>query len=287
MRSKQSLRNSARSALLFFSLFALLSLAGCEYRIEPTYKEKDIPHIIKNICQDEFDLEVITKRTHNTLWVYAPMAKILHEEYGLKEDKFFDEGMSEKLRNILMTFGRVLLSSDNAPEFYAILASDINLGIDYTMIGYLLDLKKSYAQAIHWMEANRRYVIKLDVAPDAIADTTGEHLKAFDIKFADFLAEQIGQRIGAKFQDENWKNYFLVEKTEGRFSEGVFSIEYSISPLAPLQQEIDIKEEILNIATYCIRTYGFEDFSRVELTDLQSGDLLILGKDAIMKRPMP
>ena len=285
MRLKPSLKNLVKAALLFSFLVAIL-LYGCfDNPLEPTYKEKDISYFVKQICKDEYRLDVTTKRTATTLWIYAPLTKILDKEYGIKEDKIFDEEMLDKLRNILTTIGRVLISSDNAPEFFALLASDINIGIDYIVIGNVLDIKKSYAGFLPWTEANRRYVIKLKLDPEAIGDTTGKHLEAYDVKLPDFLSEQIAQRIGVQFQEEGRKKYFKVDKAEGKFLNDTFILEYAIQQIAKPDKEIDIKKEILNTITYCIKTYEFKDFSLLELTDLVRQDKLVLNKAAIWARP--
>jgi hypothetical protein len=275
----------ARPALLLVSALSLLLLSGCSSKIEPTYKEKDIPFLIKKICKDEYNLNVTTQRTHNTLWIYAPLDKILHKDYGLKEDKIFDDEIMDKIRNIITTIGRVLISSDNTPQFFAFLASDIKLGIDYTMIGYVMDIKKSYADFIPWTEANRRYVIKFKASPEAIGDTTGFHFMPYDIKMEDFLAEQIAQRAGAEFQDEELKKYFKVEKSDGKFTDGVFYFDYSITRTAKPQKTIDIQNEILKTITYCLKTYEFTDFSGIVLTDLKTQNKLELNKTAILSKP--
>ncbi|MFA5096597.1 MAG: hypothetical protein WC478_04570, partial [Candidatus Omnitrophota bacterium] len=189
MKSKPSSKTSARPALLLLSAIALF-LSGCSGNIEPTYKEKDIPYLIKNICKEEYGLDVTAQRTSRTIWIYAPLNKILSKDYGVKEDKIFDEEVLEKMRNIIGTIGRVLISSDNTPDFFVFLASDIVLGIDYTMIGSVLDIKKSYADFIPWTEANRRFVNRFKAVPEAIGDTTGFHFIPYNIKMEDFLAEQ-------------------------------------------------------------------------------------------------
>jgi hypothetical protein len=286
MRSKLSLKNSINPALLFNLIFLFLFfLSGCDNQIRPTYKEADIPFLVQKICKDEYKLDVVTKRNANTLWIYAPLQKILHNEYGIKEGKTLDDGMMEKLRNILTTVGRVLISSDNAPEFYALLASDINYGIDYTIIGSALDIKKSYAGFISWPESNRRYLISMKKSPEAINDTTGEHLDAREIGLPDFLAEQIAGRIGSHFQEETLKGSFKVEKTEGVFRDDKFIFEYSINQTQPLKNSIDLHNEILKIASYCIKTYEFKDFSTVELKDLLSSENTVVGKDFIWSGP--
>lgn len=283
MRSKPSLKSLTRTALLF-NLFLSLTLYGCQGQIESTYKEEDIPYLVKKICKDEYNLDVSTERTSTTLWIYAPLDKILHEEYGIKEDKIFDEEITDKLRNILNTIGRVLISSDNTPEFFALVTSDINIGLDYTIIGNVLDIKKSYAGFIPWTEANRRYVIKFKIAPQAIDDTTGTHLKAYDIRLPGFLAEQIAQRIAVEFQQEGLKKYFKIEKSEGLVSNDTLIFEYAIKQIAEPDKIIDIKKEILDIITYCIKTYDFKDFSMVEINDLTRQDKLLVSRVAIWER---
>ncbi len=284
MKSRLSLRILARAALLF-SLASIFLASGCNDRIEPTYKENNIPSIIKKICQDEYKLDVTTKRAGSTIWIYAPMDKMLHKDYGKKEGKIFDEELLDKLRNILITVGRVLISSDNTPDFYCLTASDINLGIDYTLMGYVLDMKKSYAEFIPWPEANRRYVIKFQLAADAIGDNTGSHVKTYGIKLPDFLADQIAQRIAASFQEEELKNYFQVEKCEGRIEKNIFYFDYIIKQTAKPKEDIDITKRMLGIISYCILTYEFNDFSGVVLTDLLTQNKLDFNKGAIVNRP--
>ena len=286
-RLRLSLKNTVKPAfLLNLAIFIIVSLSGCLGPVEPTYKEEDIPSIVKKICKDEYNLDVITKRTASTLWIYAPLSKLLHQDYGIKEDKVFDEEMIDKLRNILNTIGRVLISADKTPEFFALLASDINLGLDYTIIENVTDMKKSYAGFIPWTEANRRYVFRFKIAPEAIKDKTGVHLEAYDIKLADFLAEQIAQRIFGQFQEGDLKKYFKVNKSEGRFMDNTFIFEYSIEQVSQPEKKINIIKEILNTVPYCIKTYEFRDFKDVAIKDLITQDKLVLNQAEIWVRPI-
>ncbi len=291
MKSKPSLRNSINSALLF-SLFISIFLYGCQSNIEPTYKEKDIPSLVIKICKDEYKLDVTTQKTPTTLWIHAPLEKILHKDFGTDGEKVFDEEISEKLRNILTTIGRVLISSDNTPDFFALVASDINLGLDYTIIGNVLDIKKSYAGFTPWTESNKRYVLKFTADPEAINDLTGKHIKAYDITLPDFLANQITQRISIYFQDETQKKYFKIEKIGGKFDssnfdKGNFIFDYSINQISNPEKKINIAKEILKIIAYCLRTYEFKDFSIVELNDaVSSQNNVILNKEALWAIPM-
>ncbi|MDP3732857.1 MAG: hypothetical protein Q8R31_07560 [Candidatus Omnitrophota bacterium] len=279
--------NSVKSALLLFSFFLYINISGCQNSLEPTFKEKDIPYLVKQICKEEYKLDVITKRAETTLWIYLPLAKILHKDYGVKPDKILDEGMTDKLRNILSTVGRVVLSSNSAPEFFALWASDINIGLDYILIGNVLDIKKAYAESLPFTELNKRYVMKFNVNPQAIQDTIGRHLKFYNIRLQDFLTQQIIQRISIQFQEETLKKYFKAEKIDGIFNNDAFIMEYSIKPRGKPDKTIDVMQEILNTVTYCIKIYDFQDFSRVEINDLLTQDKIVLNKAEIWTRPLP
>lgn len=284
MKSKLFLKNSIKSALRF-SLLLSIFLYGCQSNIEPTYKENDIPAIVKKICLNEYNLDITTQRTPTTLWIYAPLEKILHKDFGTDSEKIFDEEISEKLRNILTAIGRVLISCDNTPEFYALVASDINIGLDYTIIGNVLDLKKTYAGFTPWTEANKRYVIKFTTNSEAVKDLAGLHLKAYDITLPDFLANQIAQRINAYFQDAERKKYFKVEKSDGEFNNNNFIFNYSINQISSPPQRIDIVKEILKIISYCLKTYEFRAFSSVEINGASGQDKFTLSKEAILAIP--
>ena len=277
-----------KPALLLFNLIFFISLSGCQNpALEPSFKEENIPYTVKQICKDEYQLDVVTERKDNTLWVYVPFAKILDKEYGIKEGKVLDEQMSDKLRNILTTVGRVILSSNKAPEFFAVWSSDINIGMDYIIIGNILDLKKAYAESIPFTELNKRYLMKIDMNPEAIRDTTGQHLKFYDIRMRDFITQQIVQRVSFEFQSENLKKYFRLEKIDGIFDSDAFILEYSAIPLLKPDKPINALDEILNIAAYCIKAYDFWDFSRVEVTNLITRDKIVLNKLEIFARQLP
>jgi len=287
MRLKLFLRNLAKPALLF-NLLVCIIFAGCQGPIEPTYKEKNLTAVVKQICKDEYNLDVVTARTPTTLWVYTPLSKILHKDYGKKEDKIFDEEMIDKLRNILTTIGRVLISSDHTPEFFALVASDINIGLDYTIFANVLDIKKTYAGFIPFTETQKRYVVKFSFAPEARQDTTGRHLQIYDMRLPDFLAQQIAQRIAGQFQGEGRNKYFKVERSEGSFNDGRFVFAYAIQKIPEAKEKnINVMKEILDIITYCIKTYEFQDFANLEIDDLFTQDKLVLSRQEIWARSMP
>jgi hypothetical protein len=230
-------------------------------------------------------LGVHTFRTPTTLWIYAPTTQLLHKEYGLKEDKVFDEQFMDRWRYIMTTIGRVLISSDNTPQFYVLYFADTVIGLDYAIVGSVLDIQKSYAGAIQWPEANRRYVIKGRNAPEAIGDTAGAHLQPYDIRMQDFLAEQIAQRIAGAFQEEDMKKYFAVDKSDGAFRDQKFIFEYAIRQTATPPSPVDIHAKVFEIITYVIQTYEFKDFYWVEILDEVTKERFEVSGTMIWARP--
>ncbi|MCM8792273.1 MAG: hypothetical protein NC826_03895 [Candidatus Omnitrophica bacterium] len=273
MRLKLSLKNTVR-AVLWFSISTIF--LKCSFPTEPTYKKKEIAKKIEEICQREYNLKVITKSSHNTLWIYTPLPRLLHNNFGIDKEKFLDEEVTNQLRRIIITIGRVFLSADTPPEFYGIIASDINIGIDYILIGNTLDIKKSYAGFLPWPEANRRYLVKMEINPEAISDETGDHINPYDIKLEDFLTQQIAQRITMRFQDEELKRYFQADKVSGNFDNETFIFEYKIKKLK--DSKFKIEDEIIKIISYVLNSYEFEKYLNVEIKDVYSNNKIILSK---------
>jgi len=282
-RSKRSLKSSIRLALLSCTLSCLLLLSGCRPpEVEHTYREKDIPSAIQKICKEEYGLDVAVTRSDKTLWIYIPLSKILHSEFGNDPDKIFDETMQEKSRNVLTATSRVLLSADKTPECFVMVVSDIENGLDYTITANCLDIKKSYVGAIPWMEANRRFVIGLSTNPKAIGDRLGSHLKPYDISLVDFLAAQIAQRIRYRFQEDDLKKQFSLAGVSGKYSGDTFFISYSLKRPPAGKTKADPTEEMLRIAAYCLQTYDFKDFSFLEFADLDNARMRHYSREQVL-----
>jgi len=275
MRLKPFSRNSANPARLLVSLILLAFLFGCSSEIKPTYKEKDIPFHIKKICKEEYGLDVTTSVVGQTLWVYAPMPRIIDKDYAITKEKVFDEAMTDKMRNIMTSIGRVLISSDRAPEFYSLVISDIEeRGLDYIIIANVLDIKKSYASVLPWTEMNKRYVVKLKSAPEALGDTLGIHVIPYDIGLPEFISGQIAQRIDSRLREPDFKNFYDVKAAEAQFTPTtlVINIDIKLQELRLKAPETnDITKEALKIAAQVTRAYDFEDFIEVQINEGKEG----------------
>jgi len=264
-----------------------LLLAGCfSSDFSPSYKEADIPGSIKKICLEEYKLKVVPSRVGDTLWIYAPQQRLLHAEFGKNPEKIFDEELLDKARNILTSISRVLISSDKTPEFFVLVLTDINIGLDYSLTVYLADIKKSAAGGIPWNEANKRYVLGFEQTTSAIGDTTGKHLKLYDIKLPEFLSRQIVQRVRMLFQEEPVKNYFSLKDASAGFQNNIFTFEYSMVKKAESPKKPNISKDIFQIITYCFKSYDFKDFFRVEIKDLLGDTSAVYESSDILTRPI-
>jgi hypothetical protein len=255
----------------------LLFLSGCR-PIKPTYTKEKIVESITSLCQQEYNIEPKVWLLGETVWIYIPLPRLLNEEIQ------FDKTMAEKINKVIMGASRVVLSMKPRPQFMVVTASDTKeYGIDYNIISWIPDIVKFQLQFISRDEFHKRTVTIVERNNRALLDVEGEHIEKKEIQLADFLAEQIAQRIAVQFQKEDLKKYFKIDVFTGKFKNDRFIFEYSISEVLKPDKKINIIKEILGAISYCIKTYEFKDFSYVEIRNLLSEDKLILDKGEVCK----
>jgi hypothetical protein len=257
--------------------------------------KEDIPRAVKDICKKEYQLNIITKLTGRTLWVYMPLENIVvkspypekYTERFLVEDKrnqfnekvlkinymikpvpetekqqemSLDKSVNTKIFNVLQVIRRVLFSMDNRqgkdnPIFFCIVTADIANGFELKQIFHCLDLKKISYGFISQTEYQHRIVQETEVSSQIIGDKEGQHLIYHDVTLEDFLADQIQNRIRIKFQKPE------VEKN------------------------VDIDREVMKVVSLTLNTYAFKDFTLVEMSNLDSGAKTILNQAAVSSGP--
>ncbi len=289
MKSKLSSRSLARAGLKLFPL--ILFLSACTSSTSPTFLKESIPLAVKDICKKEYKLDLSTKLSGRTLWVYMPLEDIISKlpkpekyiERFLIEDKkntlnegvlkisysvkpiaeretqqemSIDKSVNEKIFNVLQVIRRVLFSIDNSqdnnPLFFCIVTADIKNGFEIKQVFHLLDLKKLSYGFISQTEYQHRIVQDTAVSAQIIGDKEGTHLDYRDITLEEFISSQIQSRIRFKFQKPE------VEKNA------------------------DIDKEVLKIITYTLNTYNFKDFSLVEIVNLVSAAKTTLNQAAAL-----
>lgn len=281
MRLRQSLKNLAKPALLLVSLSFPF---GCNTNLGPVYQKKDLALAIKEISKKDYHLDLVIKESENSLWVYAPLEKLLHPDFGIIENRYFADEAIEKMNNILTAVNRVLLNAEQLPEFVVIVFADITQGAEYVLISYSQDLRKSFANYIPYAETERRRLWQFKLVPEAKGDIAGNHIQPFDIYLPQFLALQLAQRITSLFSAEEYKNHFKVNSVEGNFDQGHFYILYDIERISSSRKNIELTQLILDTVSYCLEAYEFKDFIDVTLIDKRSEESLTFNSKAIFLR---
>jgi hypothetical protein len=292
MKSRLSLKNSARTVLSFFVIASLI--CGCSSSTSPTYFKENIAKAIQDICRDEYKIEVKTKLAGRTLWIYLPIEDLLEKtdkpekyserfeitdnEAGFKNGSLqlkysikpipekeklqqykYNKAVFEKINKIWGVIRRIIFSMSHArekePQFFCLVTADIKNGLETRETFYYMDLKKVSYEYISRDEYQHRTVNETNISAEIIGDKEGLHLDYRDITLDDFVAAQIQHRIKLKFG-----------KPE-------------------VDKNADIDKEILKIAVYTIKTYGLRDFTAAELNNLLTQNRIILNRAAVWARP--
>ena len=296
MKSRLSLKNLIKRALLLNSSILALLLLGCSLSTDPTYIKEEISKAIQDLCNNEYKLEIHSKLVGQTLWVYLPVEELLQKsdkpekytekfsieinkaafidknfkiEYLIKkiadqqksQEYKFNKAVLEKSNNVWKTIRRVLFSMERgkeayAPKFLCLVTADIKSGLVMKDLVYIIDLKKVSYEFISWTEYQHRSIQEVGFSPIAIGDQEGKNIDYKDVLFADFLALQMQQRIKLKYQ-----------KPE-------------------VGRDTNIDQEILKVVVHTIKTYQFKDFNEVELANSFAGkeNKMILNKEAVWAR---
>jgi hypothetical protein len=289
-------RNLVKRGLLLLNLFIISCLiSSCSYSTTPTYLKENIDEAVKDICRNEYKLDVKTKLVGSTLWIYLPLENIvvksdkpekyverfliennktdlqkevLKIEYLIRpikeqekyQDLNYDKKVMERINNIWQALRRVLFSMEESkrggPQFFCLVVADIKNGFQIKEVFYYLDIKKVSYGFISRDEYQHRTIQDTEVLPGIVGDKEGLHLNYRDISLEEFIVAQIQHRIRLKFQRPE------------------------------IGKNADIDKEILKIIVYTIKTYEFKDFSSVELNNLFTNNKIVLNQAAIWARPI-
>ena len=293
MKLRLSLKNLARRVLNLCIIACLIG--GCSSSTAPTYQKEDIEKSIRDICKNEYQLDVKVKLAGSTLWIYVPVEGLIEKsdkpekftekfnieqnkgefangnfkfDYSIKpipeqeksQDFKYNKKVLENINNVWKVLRRVVFSMKCAKgeelKFYSLIFADMNMGVEIKELSYYLDLKKVSYGYISWEEYQHRSIVEQNLAPEAIQDREGVHINYKDITLEEFILAQIQQRIKLKFQ-----------KPE-------------------VDTNIDIDTEILKVVEYTLKTYNFKGFSQVELNNLLTKARVILNQAAIWEKPI-
>jgi len=138
----------------------------------------------------------------------------------------------------------------NVPEFFVIIIADIKLGIETRTYLYLQDLRRAFIDHGFGEEYIKRVIVDQPIGHQVIiGDKKGSHLAAYDLSWPKFLSKQMVYRINFKYQRSAFPP-----------SDGT-------------------RMELLTIAADTIAAYDFEEFTSIQLNDLDNGTTFSTAKE--------
>ncbi|MEW5758611.1 MAG: hypothetical protein AB1755_03960 [Candidatus Omnitrophota bacterium] len=293
MKLKLSLRSLAKLGLLLNLFFIPIFFLGCTNNKNIPQSKTGIDKIIVDTCKQKYNIDVTTRISGQTLWIYLPLEDII--EKAQKEEKFTERYSAEKIdtdfaeetikidylirdvpetekthqvsytkdaKDKINRVWKVIHSAifdikhsfNEGMQFFCFVIADIKNGFEVKQVAYVPDLKKISYGIILGNEFQHRTVTEdLNISFDITGDKTGKHLEYHDITLNEFLSGQIKQRIKQKFQRPE------------------------------VDRNIDIDQEIIKTTIYVLKVYDFKDFSEVEFNNLLTNKNSTLGKTLIWK----
>ena len=271
-------KNLKTAFLLSLTLFTVSSCIN----ITPTYKRNNIEKAVKQICSEEYGLDVNVQEVKDTIWVCAPFDNLIDKSGG------YDKEILKKVGEITFSLRRVLLSIDKPPKFYVFAASDIkDVGVDLIIAGFIPDLAKLQLQFISRGEFLKRRYVNLVSNKEALGDKTGRHIKKTSLTMPEFIGLLIKQDILNTFlYSKKWSPYWTVKNCDVNFAQQSknFYIKTDIQRKGYNSYSPRPFEQALKSAQhYLCETYKFKDFSYLKVEDSESGKIKILNWQALSK----
>jgi hypothetical protein len=260
-------------------IFSISFIIFTSCSTSPTYQRKDIEKVIKNICKEEFNLEVNVWEVGDTLWIYSPFEKILDENRQINKD------ISEDMRRIFLSLRRVILSIDKPPKFYCLIFSDIKeIGLDLYYIGFIPDLVKFEMNFISIRDMQEREVFLPLPNHKALGDKEGKHLLKYDITMEEFISYLVKQQIERKFTAPEIKDNFKINDLRTYYYQGTLGVIFDIAIkeggekiLYPFKEIKEIIKKYLNIYS------SWENIVSIEINDTLNKKRRFYTKKAILK----
>ncbi|MFC1621678.1 hypothetical protein ACFL2G_05205 [Candidatus Omnitrophota bacterium] len=110
----------------------LITLSSCT---PATYSKEKVEESIKNLCKEEYDLDITTRITGSTLGVFIPIEGLIGKDLKL------DQEAGEKIEDVALSIHRVSMSTDRPLKFYTLTARDIDMpGAEFVLTGYTYDV---------------------------------------------------------------------------------------------------------------------------------------------------
>ena len=274
---------------------------------DPSYPKEKLDQAVKDVCKNEYDMNVDVSIAGETMGIYYPMEGLLDATLNISEDAW------DRITNLLQVASRVVLSTDANIKFYCIIAQDVRLPeLQVVIIKYVDDVKRGMFRSISRDESLKRTLFSINLTPQAekeksvekvfeklgVEQNTAEnvleeffrsppaklkdvgywkgHFYLKDVSLPEFLAAQAASRIKLGFRsEEELKGKFDFRVSEGEYSERMgiktFILKFKIDEKGPRAKVGILRREkienIIDIFGYMMKGYKFKDYDIVILDD--------------------
>jgi hypothetical protein len=294
--------------LLVTGYLLLATLTGCA----PTYPKGNTNEAVAKICKQEYGADVKVDTVGKTMVIYLPLTDLLDYSFNLTKSA------SEKMNNVIFAAARVALSTDASIDFYCVIAHDTKMPeLQIIIIKNVEDVKRLFASDISRGEYMKRMLIDMRQNPKAKKEQVvkeifnkmnldpkwqdqvmadffrsepagigdigywNDRFYIKDITLAEFLAEQIANRVRMEFREDKYlKDNFLLKSAKGTYlttkDKRLFRFEVLAERSAAgagttIEDSDKIFETVLSITGHVLHGYYFKDYDAVEVLDQREG----------------
>ncbi|MBI5124421.1 MAG: hypothetical protein HZA72_03280, partial [Candidatus Omnitrophica bacterium] len=297
-------------AVFTFWFLVFTFLSGCG----PTFPKEKVKESVIKVCKDEYKLDVKVGIIGRTIAIYLPLENLIDFTFAITKEA------SEKINDVILSVSRVTLSTDAKFDFYCIIAHDIRIPeIQIVIIKSVDDVKRFLLNDISRGEYSKRMLVDIRLSPQAqkehaikevfskmkvekgwqeqvmddffrsepaVLGDIGYWNGRFyikDITLAEFLAEQIVNRIRMDFrEDKILSKLFTLRTSQGAYlfkgGKRFFRFELFAEPgkaessEEPEKAAFDkIFEAVLKTTSGVLHGYKFDGFDYIEILNTFDG----------------
>lgn len=244
--------------------------------------------------------------------IYLPLTDLMDYSFNLTKSA------SDKINDVIFSAARVALSTDAKIDFYCVIAHDVRMPeLQVIIIKNVEDIKRLFANDISRGEYMKRMLIDLRWSPQAkkeqvikeifskmnvdpkwqdqvmsdffrtqpagIGDIGYWNSQFYikDITLAEFLAEQVVNRVKIEFREDKYlKENFILKSVKGLYSVkggrhimnfDIFADRSAVGVGNTIEDSDMIFAAVLSVAGQVVHGYHFNDFDAVSVFDQRAG----------------
>ena len=304
--------------VIFFIAILIFTIAGCGV----TYPKGKFKESVIKVCKKEYNLDVKVDTTGKTIAIYLPLENLIDFTFSITKSA------SEKINNVILSVSRVALSTDADYDFYCVIAHDVRIPeIQIVIVKSVDDVKRFLLNDISRGEYSKRMIVDIRLSPQAQKeravkeifdkmkldkkwqdDVMNDFFRSEptaltdigywngrfyikDITHAEFLSEEIANRVKIEFrEDKTLSDIFVLKASKcaysAKASKCTFRLEISVE-----NKSFDVAEDQsysnkilgagLGIMAHVLHSYKFDDFDYVEVLDQKHKTYLKAPKDKL------